>query len=89
PAEHLPNDLSNKVQDHQNTISTTFNQIMYEMSSVVCSHCSDTCKNIFTFEVYKWAWSIVNTRAVYMSPDCSLKNKIKLSDVNNLALAPY
>jgi len=62
---------------------------MAEMSSVVCSHCSDTCDNIFTFEVYKWAWSIVNTRAVYISPDCSTKNKIKLSDINNLALAPY
>lgn len=88
-AENLPDDLSEKILDHQNTILTTFDQIMSEMSSVTCSHCSDTCNNIFTFEVYKWAWSIVNTRAVYMSPDCSLKNKIKLSDVNNLALAPY
>lgn len=87
--KHLPNDLSEKVLDHQNTIFTTFNQIMSEMSSAVCSHCTDTYSNIFTFEVYKWAWSIVNTRAVYMSPDCSLKNKIKLSDINNLALAPY
>jgi len=88
-AENLPDDLSVKVLDHQNTILTTFNQIMSEMSSDICSHCSETFSNIFTFEVYKWAWSIVNTRAVYMSPDCSLKNKIKLSDVNNLALAPY
>lgn len=87
--ENLPDDLSKKVSDHQNTILTTFNQIMSEMSSIICSHCSDPLSNIFTFEVYKWAWSIVNTRAVYMSPDCSLKNKIKLSDINNLALAPY
>lgn len=88
-ADNLPDDLSEKVLDHQNTILTTFNQIMSEMSYIVCLHCSDTYKNIFTFEIYKWAWSIVNTRAVYISPDCSLKNKIKLSDVNNLALAPY
>lgn len=87
--ENLPDNLSKKIIDHQNTILTTFNQIMSEMSSVICSHCSDSFSNIFTFEVYKWAWSIVNTRAVYMSPDCSLKNKIKLSDINNLALAPY
>lgn len=88
-AENLPDDLSKKILDHQNTIWTTFNQIMSEMSSIICSHCSDPFSNIFTFEIYKWAWSIVNTRAVYMSPDCSLKNKIKLSDINNLALAPY
>lgn len=88
-AEYLPDDLSKKVSDHQNVILTTFNQIMSEMGSIVCLHCSHTYSNIFTFEVYKWAWSIVNTRAVYISPDCSLKNKIKLSDVNNLALAPY
>lgn len=87
--ESLPDSLSEKVLDHQHTISTTFGQIMAEMSSVVCMHCSNTCDNIFTFEVYKWAWSIVNTRAVYISPDCSAKNKIKLSDINNLALAPY
>lgn len=87
--ENLPSDLSAKVLDHHNTIMATFNQIMSEMSSVVCSHCTDTFSNIFTFELYKWAWSIVNTRAVYMSPDCSLKNKITLSDINNLALAPY
>lgn len=87
--EHLPDDLSEKVLDHQNTILTTFNQIMSEMSSIICLHCSDTLGNIFTFKEYKWAWSIVNTRAVYISPDCSLTNEIKLSDVNNLALAPY
>lgn len=87
--ENLPDDLSAKVIDHQSIILTTYNEIISEMSSIVCSHCSETFINIFTFEVYKWAWSIVNTRAVYMSPDCSLKNKIKLSDVNNLALAPY
>lgn len=88
-AENLPDDLSEKVLDHQNTILTTFNQIMSEMSSVVCLHCSDIFSNIFTYKAYKWAWSIVNTRAVYISPDCSLNNKIKLSDINNLALAPY
>lgn len=88
-AADLPDDLSEKVSDHQNTISTTFEQIVSEMGSVVCSHCSRAYSDIFTFEAYKWAWSIVNTRAVYISPDCSLKNKIKLSDVNNLALAPY
>lgn len=88
-ADNLPDDLAEKVLDHQNTILTTFNQIISEMSSIVCSHCSDTYSNIFKFDIYKWAWSIINTRAVYMSPDCSLKNKIKLSDVNNLALAPY
>lgn len=87
--ENLPDDVSEKVLDHQNTILTTFNQIMSEMSSDICPHCSETFGNIFTFEIYKWAWSIVNTRAVYMSPDCSIKNKIKLLDVNNLALAPY
>jgi len=87
--ENLPDDLSEKISDHQNTILITFNQIMSEMSSNICTHCSKTFSNIFTFEVYKWAWSIVNTRAVYISPECSIKNKIKLSDINNLALAPY
>lgn len=86
---NLPDDLSEKVLDHQKTILATFNQIMSEMSFIVCPHCSDTFNNIFTFEEYKWAWSIVNTRAVYISPYCSSKNKIKLSDINNLALAPY
>lgn len=88
-ANHLPSDLSEKVVDHQNTILTTFDQIMSEMSTIVCTHCSDTFGNIFTYEVYKWAWSIVNSRAVYISPDCSTNNTIKLSDINNLALAPY
>lgn len=89
-AERLPGELAAKVADHVDAITATFAQIASEMSSVVCPHCSDTCGDIFTFEAYRWAWTIVNTRAVYISPDCgSSANTIRLSDVNNLALAPY
>lgn len=55
-----------------------------------CSHCSLHLRKVITFEKYKWAYYVVNTRAVYI--DTKLlreKNTFNIKQPNNLALAPF
>lgn len=46
-----------------------------------------TFSDILTFESFKWAWNVVNTRSVYFE----VGNNKYLCDKepNNIALAPY
>lgn len=55
-----------------------------------CSHCNLPLQKIITFTRYKWAYYVVNTRAVYI--DTKLlreKNIFNIKQPNNLALAPF
>lgn len=55
-----------------------------------CSHCTLHLQKIITFKKYKWAYYVVNTRAVYI--DAKLlheKNTFYIKQPNNLALAPF
>ena len=47
-------------------------------------------EDIFTFEAYRWAWSTVNTRAVFMPQDLSMTQCSRSHDNSSksLALAP-
>lgn len=57
-----------------------------------CSHCNEHLRKIITFERYKWAYYIVNTRAVYMDTNQIEINQdvtINIKHPNNLALAPF
>lgn len=56
-----------------------------------CPHCSVHFQKIITFERYKWAYYIVNTRAVYIDTD-QIETSRDIPNIkrpNNLALAPY
>ncbi|XP_076753475.1 SET domain-containing protein 4-like [Xylocopa sonorina] len=57
-----------------------------------CPHCNLHLKKIITFEKYKWAYYIVNTRAVYIDAiqvEKSQNIPINIKHQNNLALAPF
>lgn len=57
-----------------------------------CPHCNLHLKKIITFAKYKWAYYIVNTRAVYIDAAEIEKNRditINIKQPNNLALAPF
>ncbi|CAL7943277.1 unnamed protein product [Xylocopa violacea] len=57
-----------------------------------CPHCNLHLKKIITFEKYKWAYYIVNTRAVYIDEiqvEKSQNIPVNIKHQNNLALAPF
>ncbi|XP_076546711.1 SET domain-containing protein 4-like [Osmia lignaria lignaria] len=57
-----------------------------------CSHCNVHLKKIITFERYKWAYYIVNTRTVYIDSNHIETNQnitINVKHPNNLALVPF
>lgn len=53
-----------------------------------CPHCGAPLQEIITFARYKWAYCVVNTRAVYID-DKLCKNLSNIKQPNNLALAPF
>lgn len=55
-----------------------------------CFHCNFHLQEIITFTKFKWAYYVVNTRAVYI--DTKLlrqQNVFNIKQPNNLALAPF
>lgn len=60
--------------------------------NVICSHCNINFNKIITFERYKWAYYIVNTRAVYIDTyyvETPHDISINIKHPNNIALAPF
>ncbi|RZF40666.1 hypothetical protein LSTR_LSTR012767 [Laodelphax striatellus] len=57
--------------------------------SDVCTNCNLPFSEIFSLDNFMWAWSMVNSRAVYISPERHSDHLINLSDENTLAMAPY
>ncbi|XP_012522270.1 SET domain-containing protein 4 [Monomorium pharaonis] len=54
-----------------------------------CPHCNVHLQEIITFAKYKWAYYIVNTRAVYIDAKFCKENIFNIKQPNNLALAPF
>jgi len=54
-----------------------------------CPHCNVCLQKIITFEKYKWAYYVVNTRAVYIDAKVCKENIFNVKQPNNLALAPF
>lgn len=54
-----------------------------------CTHCNVYMQKIITFARYKWAYYVVNTRAVYIDAKLCKMNKFNVKQPNNLALAPF
>jgi len=54
-----------------------------------CPHCNVYLQKIVTFAKYKWAYYVVNTRAVYVDAKVCKENTFNIKQPNNLALAPF
>lgn len=54
-----------------------------------CPHCNVCLQKIVTFAKYKWAYYVVNTRAVYVDAKVCKENIFNIKQPNNLALAPF
>lgn len=54
-----------------------------------CPHCNMHLQKIITFVKYKWAYYVVNTRAVYIDSEICKKDIFNIKQPNNLALAPF
>lgn len=54
-----------------------------------CSHCNLHLWKIITYARYKWAYYVVNTRAVYIDTKLHKENILNVKQPNNLALAPF
>lgn len=59
------------------------------ISRVRCPHCNVCLQKIITFAKYKWAYYVVNTRAVYIDAKICKENIFNIKKPNNLALAPF
>lgn len=54
-----------------------------------CPHCNMHLQKIITFTKYKWAYYVVNTRAVYIDTKICKEDIFNIKQPNNLALAPF
>lgn len=91
---NLPQEIRNCVEDSIQNLEDSWNRISEIFISKSCQHCTQNMKEIFNRNAYNWAYTIVNTRAVYIDPieikkmsNASL-DKI-LSDDPTMALCPY
>ncbi|KAG8336369.1 SET domain-containing protein 4 [Homalodisca vitripennis] len=88
--EALPEHLSSKLNTYRSNVSELFRMLAESMTSVEkCSHCDMYLSQILTEDCFLWAWFIINSRAVYISPEHNSDHDLILSDKNCLALAPY
>lgn len=81
---------SHKVQSDFQLLIRSVNNL--DLKKTDCPHCHLRLREIITFEKYKWAYYIVNTRAVYIDTNQIETNKnvaINIKYQNNLALAPF
>ena len=65
-------------------------QKVLETYAEIHSHCKQSWSHFhqcLDYESYRWAWSVVNTRSVYM--DMGLCEFISREEPNNMALAPF
>lgn len=86
----LPEELKCKISDFNSNVLEMFSELSSSfLPEDKCSHCSKTVLEIFTLESFSWAWFIINSRAVFVSPEHNNDHGLSLFDKNCLALAPY
>lgn len=86
----VPDFLSEEISKMLKKMREQYEHFLQSINkSLKCDHCNNSAGSIFDFESFKWAWCTVNSRAVYISPDCGGNLKFQLTDSNCLALAPY
>lgn len=91
----IPEDLKMSVEECRNNIEESWLHVSTILKSYLyCQHCSANFSNILTHSSYKWAYTVVNTRAVYIDPveikkmaGVSLEKII--SDQPTMALCPF
>uniref|UniRef100_A0A1B6DVF1 SET domain-containing protein n=1 Tax=Clastoptera arizonana TaxID=38151 RepID=A0A1B6DVF1_9HEMI len=86
----MPQELREQVISLKSNIVGQYEEVRNSLSiQDICKHCGTLLVDIYTIDEFMWAWFIVNSRAVYISPDRNTDHSISLSDSNCLALAPY
>ncbi|KAH3888964.1 hypothetical protein DPMN_013009 [Dreissena polymorpha] len=78
----LPDSVQKSAFKEKWKVSTVYEQIE--------SHCKlhwTEFFDILDFETFRWCWSVINTRSVYL--DGGLSEYLNKSEPNNIALAPY
>lgn len=86
----LPEELNCKISDFNSNVSEMFSDLSSSfLPEDKCSHCSKTVLELFSYEHFSWAWFIINSRAVFISPEHNNDHSLSLFDKNCLALAPY
>uniref|UniRef100_A0A1B6KDA9 SET domain-containing protein n=1 Tax=Graphocephala atropunctata TaxID=36148 RepID=A0A1B6KDA9_9HEMI len=88
--EALPDQISSKVNTFRSNVLELFRALVESITSVdKCPHCDLGLSEILTVDCFLWAWFIINSRAVYISPERNSDHNVALTDQNCLALAPY
>lgn len=86
----MPSDIAENASAFKSHITDLFKQLVSTLSdSDVCPHCAKSIADILELDSFLWAWFMVNSRAVYISPERNTDHSIILCDSNCLALAPY
>jgi len=80
----LPSDISEDARLLVDKITKNFSRLQ-DLFSHIETMLGDGLDGAFTFSRYKWAWTSVSTRCVYMRPPAFVDGS---SDDNCIALAP-
>ncbi|WAR08490.1 SETD4-like protein [Mya arenaria] len=79
---YLPDLVQMKARDEKKKVVNTFDEIV----TFSKQYWTEFYK-VLTYKDYRWAWSVVNTRSVYMEMEhCEYLDE---SEPNNIALAPF
>lgn len=89
----LPADLRTCIEECKHNLEESWNRVILK-SACICPHCNEDISNILKKTVYNWAYTIVNSRSVYIDPKEIRKMTGKsldkfLSDEPTMALCPY
>lgn len=86
----MPSDIAENISTFKSHVTDLYKHVVNTLSdSDVCPHCGKPVADILQLESFLWAWFVVNSRAVYISPERNADHSIILCDNNCLALAPY
>lgn len=90
----LPNFINDELEPQSRNLINQYKLIIQSINKLddadkICNHCGELLINIINFNLFKWAFYTVNTRAVYIDTLKSTNNYINIKNSDNLGLAPF
>ena len=82
--ESLPKTVRDEAGEHRDSIQNSFSGLVNFLDQI--SQDVAYSRDIFSYDAFRWAWSAVNTRCVYMKQP---PNPHLSTDEDHYALAPF
>ena len=82
--DHLPPDIREQARHMRERHKDVYEEVLVVLKTLPHFH-----TGWFTYDSFRWAWSVVNTRSVYLQTQQTPLLKFTPSGETNLALAPF